>query len=240
MLLMDNFRVFEPIVSFSAEAHARSLSWIIFNDLRESANPLYGSAGATSILTIIGVAFLLTPVLLRTWRDFKLRGIKKAIMYTKTNSRMTITKSLSFALVGLWLFVAAFPFAWTFWGVSKFNHFFQGRWMYAIWELILLTKPVMLSQVMATMVLGSFRVFGKTFLILSIVVFFTVIISITFGTLGGYALASSGFRYAFWILMAALVFRAMPHITLVSGYLLPFLNGIFRDIYQQLLLYWLQ
>ena len=70
MLLMDNFRVFEPIVSFSAEAHARSLSWIIYNDLRESGNPLYGSAGATSILTILGVVILLTPVLIRTWRDF--------------------------------------------------------------------------------------------------------------------------------------------------------------------------
>lgn len=70
MLLMDNFRVFEPIVSFSAEAHATSLSWIIFNDLRESGNPLYGSAGATSLLTIIGVIILLTPVLIRTWRDF--------------------------------------------------------------------------------------------------------------------------------------------------------------------------
>jgi multiple sugar transport system permease protein len=70
MLLMDNFRVFEPIVSFSAEAHATSLSWIIFNDLRESGNPLYGSAGATSIMTIIGVVVLLTPVLIRTWRDF--------------------------------------------------------------------------------------------------------------------------------------------------------------------------
>lgn len=70
MLLMDNFRVFEPIVSFSAEAHARSLSWIIFNDLRESGNPLYGSAGATSMLTILGVVILLTPVLIRTWRDF--------------------------------------------------------------------------------------------------------------------------------------------------------------------------
>ncbi len=70
MLLMDNFRVFEPIVSFSAEAHARSLSWIIFNDLRESGNPVYGSAGATSMLTIIGVVILLTPVLIRTWRDF--------------------------------------------------------------------------------------------------------------------------------------------------------------------------
>ena len=40
--------------------------------------------------------------------------------------------------------------------------------------------------------------------------------------LGGYALARSGHRYAFWILIAALIFRAMPHITLVSGYLLPF------------------
>ena len=64
--------------------------------------------------------------------------------------------------------------------------------------------------------------FWKNFLNSGIVVFFTVIISLTFGTLGGYALARSGFRYAFWILMAALVFRAMPHITLVSGYLLPF------------------
>ena len=70
MLLMDNFRVFEPIVSFSAEAHATSLSWIIYNDLRESGNPLYGSAGATSMMTIIGVVILLTPVLIRTWRDF--------------------------------------------------------------------------------------------------------------------------------------------------------------------------
>lgn len=70
MLLMDNFRVFEPIVSFKAEAHATSLSWIIYNDLRESGNPLYGSAGATSMLTIVGVVILLTPVLIRTWRGF--------------------------------------------------------------------------------------------------------------------------------------------------------------------------
>ncbi len=70
MLLMDNFRVFEPIVSFQSQAHATSLSWIIFNDLRESGNPLYGSAGATSVMTILGVVILLTPVLIRTWRDF--------------------------------------------------------------------------------------------------------------------------------------------------------------------------
>jgi multiple sugar transport system permease protein len=70
MLLMDNFRVLEPIVSFSAQAHAQSLSYYIYNDLRESGNPLYASAGATSILTILFVVILLTPVLIRTWRDF--------------------------------------------------------------------------------------------------------------------------------------------------------------------------
>ncbi len=67
--LMDNFRVFEPIVGFNAEAHATSLSWIIFNDLGGETR-LLSSASTTSVLTIIGVAILLSPVLVRTWRDF--------------------------------------------------------------------------------------------------------------------------------------------------------------------------
>jgi multiple sugar transport system permease protein len=67
--LMDNFRVFEPIVSFSAQAHASSLSYAIFSDLGGETR-LLSSAAATSVLTIIGVAILLSPVLVRTWRDF--------------------------------------------------------------------------------------------------------------------------------------------------------------------------
>ena len=70
--LMDNFRVFEPIVGFSAAAHATSLSYIIFDALRGELQR-FGSAAATSMLTIIGVAVLLTPVLIRTWRDFNRR-----------------------------------------------------------------------------------------------------------------------------------------------------------------------
>ena len=70
--LMDNFRVFEPIVGFNAEAHATSLSWIIFNDLGGETR-LMSSAAATSVLTIVGVAILLTPVLIRTWREFRLK-----------------------------------------------------------------------------------------------------------------------------------------------------------------------
>ncbi len=68
--LMDNFRVFEPIVGFSAEANATSLSWLVYNDLVSQDAAQFGSAGATSVITIIGVLILLAPVLLRTWRDF--------------------------------------------------------------------------------------------------------------------------------------------------------------------------
>jgi len=72
--LMDNFRVFEPIVGFSAEANATSLSWLIYNDLTGDSQQ-FGSAGATSVLTIIGVIILLSPVLVRTWREFKHKAV---------------------------------------------------------------------------------------------------------------------------------------------------------------------
>ena len=72
MQLMDNFRVFEPIVGFNASANATSLSWLIYNDLRGSdGNMVFGSAAATSFLMIIGVCILLTPVLIRTWRSYQ-------------------------------------------------------------------------------------------------------------------------------------------------------------------------
>ncbi|MFO1105268.1 MAG: sugar ABC transporter permease [Amaricoccus sp.] len=74
--LMDNFRVFEPIIGFSAQASATSLSWLIYNDLRAGDTPLFGSAAATSMLTIIGVAILLTPVLIRTWREFNRKSAR--------------------------------------------------------------------------------------------------------------------------------------------------------------------
>ena len=68
--LMDSFRVLEPIVGFSAEANATSLAWAIYNDLSQETK-LFGSAAATSMLTIIGISIILLPVVYRTWRDFK-------------------------------------------------------------------------------------------------------------------------------------------------------------------------
>jgi multiple sugar transport system permease protein len=50
-------------------------------------------------------------------------------------------------------------------------------------------------------------------------------ISLTCGTLAGYALARSGAWIAFAILIAALIFRALPHSVLVTGYLPVFINS---------------
>ena len=69
--LMDNFRVFEPIIGFSAEGSAQSLSWLIYDNLVNEEVILFGSAAATSMMTIIGIAILLAPVLIRTWREFR-------------------------------------------------------------------------------------------------------------------------------------------------------------------------
>ena len=73
--LMDNFRVFEPIVGFNAQGSASSLSSSIFDDLHGTDNQLFGSAAATSMLTIAGVIVLLIPVLIRTWREFSRKAV---------------------------------------------------------------------------------------------------------------------------------------------------------------------
>lgn len=73
--LMDNFRVFEPVVGFNAQANASSLSYSIYSDLNGQFSQLFSSAAATSMLTILGVIVLLIPVLVRTWREFNLKAV---------------------------------------------------------------------------------------------------------------------------------------------------------------------
>jgi multiple sugar transport system permease protein len=69
--LMDAFRVFEPIVGFSAQAHVKSISFLLYEHLVVQETKLWGTGSATSVVTIIMVLILLTPVLIRTWRDFR-------------------------------------------------------------------------------------------------------------------------------------------------------------------------
>ena len=128
------------------------------------------------------------------------------------------------AFVVVWLIIAAFPFLWTVWGSFKVQGDFFSKldWTYALKGVRTIAETG--GSFTLNGYLGAWveQAFWHPVINTAIVVFFVVIISLTIGTLGGYALARSGQRYAFWILMAALVFRAMPHITLVSGYMLPF------------------
>ena len=130
--------------------------------------------------------------------------------------------SISFLV--LWLALACVPFLWTFWGSFKVqaDFFSKQDWRNAIFGIRTLVETG--ASFTADGYEGAWiqEGFSKAALNTAIVTLSVVAISLTLGTLGGYALARSGFRYAFWILIAALIFRAMPHITLVSGYLLPF------------------
>jgi len=123
-----------------------------------------------------------------------------------------------------WVIIATFPFLWTFWGSFKveLDFFSKENWENA------LTGIRTIKETGEAFTADGYRgawvqeEFGKSVINTLIVCFCVVLTSLTIGTLGGYALSRTGFRYGFWLLIAALIFRAMPPITLVSGYLLPF------------------
>ena len=132
--------------------------------------------------------------------------------------------ALIWVFVLFWIILAGFPFLWTMWGSFKVqgDFFSKADWAYAISGLR--TQIETGSSFTGDGYHGAWitKSFWQAALNTMIVVVSVVIISLTLGTLGGYALARSGRKYAFYLLMLALVFRAMPHVTLVSGYLLPF------------------
>ncbi len=145
-------------------------------------------------------------------------------MTPRSQRKSPLLALLSFGFVALWVLIASVPFLWTLWGSFKVqgDFFSKADWTNALYGVRTLVETG--GTFTGNGYEGAWieQEFWRATLNTAIVVFFTVTISLTLGTLGGYALARSGYRYAFWLLMIALVFRAMPHITLVSGYLLPF------------------
>ncbi|MCK0125949.1 carbohydrate ABC transporter permease [Gelidibacter sp. F2691] len=125
------------------------------------------------------------------------------------------------AVLAIWMALAAFPFLWTLWGSFKVegDFFSKADWSNAIKGT--LTQVETGGRFTGDGYEGAWvqEEFWRAALNSVIVCIFVVSISLTLGTLGGYALARSTYRYAFWFLLAALIFRAMPPITLVSGYL---------------------
>ncbi|MFK7865923.1 MAG: carbohydrate ABC transporter permease [Alphaproteobacteria bacterium] len=129
-------------------------------------------------------------------------------------------------VLGFWIILSAGPFLWTLWGSFKVEGDFFSK---ADWAAALtgeLTQVETGGHFTGDGYYGAWikEGFWRAALNSSIVCVFVVMISLTLGTLGGYALSRSTERYAFWFLIIALVFRALPQITLVSGYLPVFFN----------------
>ncbi|MGY9021439.1 MAG: carbohydrate ABC transporter permease [Rhodobacterales bacterium] len=145
-------------------------------------------------------------------------------MATLVTRKPNLLTWFSTSMIVLWLLIALGPFIWTVWGSFKVqgDFFSKADWRNAVYGVYTITEtgePFTGNGYHGAWVQEEF---WRNVLNTLVVVVCTVVISLIMGTLGGYALARSGYRYAFWLLIAALVFRAMPHITLVSGYLLPF------------------
>jgi len=71
--LMDTYRTFEEIVGFRSQGYVISLQWLTYDFLQpdEAGNRSISRASASAMLTMIGIAVLLVPLLRRTWRDHK-------------------------------------------------------------------------------------------------------------------------------------------------------------------------
>jgi multiple sugar transport system permease protein len=71
--LMDSYRVFDEVIGFSSQAYVISLQWLTYDLLtpNQSGVRAIGRASASSMLTMLGIVILLTPLVLRIWRDHR-------------------------------------------------------------------------------------------------------------------------------------------------------------------------
>ena len=145
-------------------------------------------------------------------------------MSAATEKRSAKLRISIYVFAIFWLIISAFPFIWTLWGSFKveLDFFSIADWTFA------LTGERTTAEYGRAFTAAGYEgawvkeEFWRNVLNTFIICFFVVCTSLTIGTLGGYALSRSGYRYTFILLITALIFRAMPPITLVSGYMLPF------------------
>lgn len=122
-------------------------------------------------------------------------------------------KSLPLALLiygglCLWLLLAAVPILWT--AVISFRQYVDAFSAPVKW-----LAPFTLENYSR---LWIEKEFYRNFLNTALVTACTVVISLSVGCLAGYALSRYRGRTGFWLLLVALVFRALPHSTLLPSF----------------------
>lgn len=117
-------------------------------------------------------------------------------------------KAICIVFLAIWVFMASFPFIWMF--------------------MISLREPIdafsLPPKLFASVTFEHFYTvwvvdgFWKQAINTIIVTVGTMTVSLTIGCLAGYALSRYRGNLGFWLLIAALVFRAMPHVVMLVAY----------------------
>ena len=111
-----------------------------------------------------------------------------------------------------WLLLAALPIVWT--AVISLRHYVDAFSTPIKWLV-----PVTLDNYSQ---LWIQRGFTQNFFNTVVVTTGTVVVSLSVGCLAGYALSRYRGALGFWLLLIALVFRALPHSTLLPSFLAMF------------------
>lgn len=124
---------------------------------------------------------------------------------------MTLPRGLKYAMIvfmAVWIFTAVFPFLWMF--LISFRNPIDA---FSLPPKLL--APFTLDHFYTVWVVDGF---WRQALSTTVVTLGTLTVSITIGCLAGYGLSRYRGSLGFWILIIALVFRAMPHVVMLVGY----------------------
>ncbi len=112
----------------------------------------------------------------------------------------------------LWLLLASLPIVWT--AIISLRQYVDAFSIPVKW-----LAPITFENYST---LWIDKAFYKNFFNTAIVTFGTVTISLTVGCLAGYALSRYRGSLGFWLLIIALVFRSLPHSTLLPSFYVMF------------------
>jgi ABC-type glycerol-3-phosphate transport system permease component len=144
----------------------------------------------------------------------------------KATPRWSLGRVALHAALAAWLLLAALPMVWT--AVISFRPYVDAFAAPLKWW-----APITLDNYTALWVdKGFYRNFLNTVL----VTVCTVSLSLSVGCLAGYALARYRGAVGFWLLIVALIFRALPHATLLPSFFAMFDALGIRNTYLSLIL----
>jgi len=213
------------ITSFWCLIAVFPLLWVLVMSIKLpvdsfASNPLEVIFGPATILQVGGLSIINLLVI----------GVLIYVFYKIYQLRFSffsiVTHTIKFPVISFFINLLAFVLI-VYVGLiiiqpllsESFNAFFSN-----IPVLHLIAKPVIGFTSQHYEAVWVENEFYKQFFNTIIVTSGVVTISLTVGTLAGYGLARTNSMMAFWLLIAALVFRALPHSVLVTGYLEPFIN----------------